>query len=131
MKQQTVYLAYTSLTPGLKNLYATETHKNIIDTLRKKFFTWNNFFSKHGEDYSMGFYISKKAGTTNLTYFGPSISKKMKIVDYTMFIPDEIKSLDEYLDIVFEGFGYFLARYDISIIEIEEMKNECKKELGL
>lgn len=129
MKLQTVYLAYTSLTPGLKNVYSTATHKKIIEVLRDKFFLWNNFFEKHGSDYSLGFYISKKEGTDKLTYFGPSISKKMKIVDYTMFIPDDIKTLDEYLDLVFEGFEYFLNKYKVDSLEIEKMKNECKKEL--
>jgi hypothetical protein len=131
MTKQTVYLSYTNLTPGLKNNHGSNSHQTIIKTLREHFFQWSGFFLKHGNDYSIGFYISTKKGTEKLNYFGPSISKKMKIVDYTMFIPDEIKNLENYLDTVFEGFEHFLTQYSIGSLEIEAMKNECKKELGL
>jgi hypothetical protein len=131
MKIQTIYLAYTDLTPGLQNQFVDETHKSLIKTLRVLFKNWDSFFQKHGKDFSIGFYISTQKGTDKLKLLGPSISKKMEIVDYTMFIPDDIQNLDGYINMVFEGFEYFLARYGINKLEIETMKNDCKKELDL
>lgn len=76
MKLQTLYLAYTDLTPGLRNSYSTITHQKVISVLRKHFFEWKHFFERHGSDFSIGFYISTKEKIECLTFYGPSISKK-------------------------------------------------------
>jgi hypothetical protein len=131
MKLQTIYLAYTILTPEFDNPYSTVSHQIIIKILRDRFFSWKPFFEKYQSDFSLGFYISLKKGTEKLTIFGPSISKKMKIVDFSVFLPDEIKDLNHYIDLAFEGFGIVLAKFKVDESEILEMKNECKRELNL
>lgn len=57
--------------------------------------------------------------------------KKMKIVDYTMFLPEEIKDLGHYIDLIFEGFTFFLAKYNVPESTVSGMKDECKRELEL
>ena len=131
MKTQTVYLAYANLTPNFKNSYSDFTHQIIIKSLRKNFFSWNCFFEKYGTEFSIGFYINTKKGTDILKILGPSVSKKMKIVDFSIFLPDEVKDLNHYIDLVFEGFGIVLAKLEVDKVEVLEMKNECKQELNL
>ena len=62
---------------------------------------------------------------------GPSISKKMKITDFSIFLPDEVKDVKEYLDFVFEGIAIAMAKYDVSKDEFNQIKDECKHELGI
>ena len=131
MKLQTVYLSYINLTPGFTNIYSDVTHQKVILPLRNHFFEWNHFFEKYGADFSLGFYVSTKRGTEQLEIKGPSISRKMKIVDFSIFLPDQIKDIDHYIDLVFEGVGIVLSRFKVSENEILKMKNECKKDLNL
>lgn len=131
MKTQTAYLAYANLTPNLKNAYSDFTHQIIIKSLRKNFFSWNYFFEKYGKEFSIGFYINTKKGTDTLKILGPSVSKKMAIVDFSIFLPDEVSDINHYIDLAFEGFGIVLAKFKVDESEILEMKNECKRELNL
>ncbi|TAE39875.1 MAG: hypothetical protein EAZ50_09375 [Runella slithyformis] len=132
MKETPVlYLSYTDLSPSIENIYIDETHQKIIAVLRRQFLDWSQFFDKYGSEFSLGFFVSTKKGTEQLTIFGPSVSRKMKVVDFSIFLPDEIKDLNHYLDLVFEGIGVVLARFKVDENEILKMKNECKKELNL
>lgn len=131
MKLQTLYLSYIDLTPGLENNYADLTHKELINILRNHFFSWRSFFLSYDKDYSIGFFISTKKGTSNVNVYGPSKSKKKKIVDYSIFLPDEIIDLNHYINLVFEGIGTVLAKYEVSENEVVGMRDECKRELGV
>lgn len=131
MKMQTVYMSYFNLTPNFENKYFHNNHSEIIKILREQFPFWKGIFDKYGDDFSIGFMVTRKKGTEILTIKGPSVSKKMKIVDFSLFLPDEIKDLNHYIDLVFEGVGIVLQKYGVQNSAIEEMKNECKKELEL
>lgn len=131
MKIQTLYISYIDLTPGLENKYAEIAHKSIINTLRLSFFSWNSFFSNYGKEYSIGFFVTTKKGTSNLITYGPTLSKRKIIVDYSIFLPDEIRGIEHYIDLVFEGFKVILTKYEVPEDEILRMKNECKRELDL
>lgn len=131
MKLQTAYLAYTDLTPGHENSFVDFTHKFIIKILRDNFPKWSEFFNKYGKEYSIGFYVSTKKGTNEMKLYGPSISKKLQIVDYTIFLPDEIIDLNHYIDLIFEGVGIVLSKYGVSQREILAMKEKCKRDLDL
>ncbi len=118
------------LTPGLNNSYSTPTHHVFRNKLLKHFDNWNYYHSKFPE-YSLCFYFVKKRGSDNVRIKGPSISKKMNVVDYSIFLPDEINDLNQYIEFAFEGIGKVLDKYQVPETEILEMKAECKKELGL
>jgi uncharacterized protein YfkK (UPF0435 family) len=131
MKQQTAYMSYFNLTPNFENKFFHSNHQEIIEVLRKYFPNWTKIFEKHGEGFSIGFMVTRKRGTENLTIKGPSVSKKLQIVDYSIFLPDEIKDLNHYIDLIFEGVGIVLAKYDISKSEISKMKEECKIDISI
>ncbi|MFD2520352.1 hypothetical protein [Emticicia soli] len=131
MKLQTLYISYINLSPGLKNPYDLLSHKELIKPLRENFFKWHAFFDKYGSDYSLGFFITTMVGTNQLEIKKPSISKKMKIVEYAIFLPDEIKDLNNYIDLVFEGISIVLEKFSISENEVTSMKIQCKTELNL
>jgi hypothetical protein len=131
MKLQTAYLSYINLTPNFENKFFHSNHKEIINILRKYFNTWEGFFIKYSPDFSIGFMVLRKEGTDKLIIKGPSISKKMKIVDFSIFLPDEIIDLSHYIDLIFEGFNLILCKYKVSETEVNKMKNECKKELSI
>lgn len=131
MKLQTAYVSYVNLTPDLKNSFSSVSHQQIMTPLRKHFFQWSVFFDKYGSDYSMGFFITTMKGINQIEIKKPSVSKKMKIVDYSIFLPDEIKDLNHYIDLVFEGIGIVLGKFNVPLEEVEKMKSECKVEIGL
>jgi hypothetical protein len=131
MREQTVYISYLILTPNFKNPYFSEGHEGLIKTLRKIFCKWHLFFQSHGIKYSLGLSINRKKETDFLFIKGPKISKKDEIVDFSIFLPDEIKNLNHYIDLVFDGIGEVLSKYKVDQSHILEMKEECKKELGL
>ncbi|UBM60816.1 hypothetical protein LAG90_09225 [Marinilongibacter aquaticus] len=131
MKIQTAYLSYFNLTPNFENEFFHKNHEEIITVLRRHFPEWKKIKDKHGKGFSIGFMVTRKKGTDNLTIKGPSISKKLQIVDYTIFLPDEITDLNHYIDLVFEGIGTVLAKYNIPESEALTMKIECKNEMAL
>jgi hypothetical protein len=124
------YICYTILSVGLSNEFHIPTHHVLEDALSKYFPTWQKFFAKY-EGYSLGFFVSKKRGTEGLKVLGPSISRKMKVVDFSIFLPDEVKDMNEYVDLVFSGISSALAKYDVSKEELERIRDECKNELGI
>lgn len=127
---QNLTTIYLILTPGMDNIYMKDSQTGIKNTLRKHFWEWQGFFDKY-KNFSLSFYIVMKLGTTKLNIKGPSISKKIEVVDYSIFLPDEIKDLNHYIDLVFEGIGIVLAKFNVPSEDVEKMKNECKKELNL
>lgn len=118
------------LTPGYYDKY----YDRLYEPFKKNFniynYLWQNEANKL-KDYKLTFYIITKKGTEFLKIKGPSISKKNQLVDYSIFLPDQIKDLHHYIDLVFEGFGIVFNKYGVSDEEALEMKNECIKELGL
>jgi hypothetical protein len=92
---------------------------------------------KH-EGYSLGFIVTTKRGIGELKVKGPSISRKMKLVDFSIFLPEKSEALNpkkaedinSYLDLVFLGISIALAKYQISKAEIEKINDECKHELN-
>lgn len=130
MKLQTAYMSYFNLTPNFENKYFHSNHAEVIKILREHFPLWKGIFEKYGDDFSIGFMVTRKRGTEVLTIKGPSVSKKMKVVDFSLFLPDEIKDLNHYIDLVFEGVGVVLARYGVPDREILEMKEKCKNEIS-
>lgn len=108
-----LYLSYIDLSPGLENKFSTTSHHPIINVLRRHFNDWTEFFAKH-PDYSLGLIVATKAGIVDLNVKGPTISKKSKTVDYSIFIPQDIKDMNTYLDSVFEGLNIILKKYNIT-----------------
>lgn len=124
-----LYLLYGNLTPQIKNRFDEVSHLILIKVLRNHFQDWIDFETKYSPEFSLGLFITTQFGTQELVVKGPKISKKMKIVNYSIFLPDEIKDLNHYIDLVFEGIGIVLSRYNVPESEIAKMKNECKSEL--
>lgn len=128
MEEKKLYITYFNLTDKPKNPYFYSTFNILTDILRNYFSTWEGFFAKRGE-FSLGFYIVTKAGTEILTIKGPTIARKMQVVDYSIFLPDEIKDLEHYIDLVFEGITIILTKYKVSIEELQLIKEKCKIQL--
>ena len=125
----TLFLSYLDLSPGLRNHFDDLTHDALLSILRNNFVDWSDHFDKF-KDYDLGFIIVTKKHTSSLEIKGPSISHKKKIFDYTIFLPDEINSLDHYIDLVFEGIFSALSKFKISEKEILRVKEEVKKVLS-
>lgn len=107
-----LYLSYIDLTPGLENKFSTTSHHSVINVLRRHFDNWTNFFDKY-PDHSLGLIVATKEGVTDLNVKGPTISKKSKTVDYSIFIPQDINDMTMYLDNIFKGLNIILKNYDI------------------
>ena len=121
---------YLDLTPNYENQFRELSSACVKKILNDNFENWHHFKIKY-PNYIISLYFIKKRGTLSLVIKGPTISKKQETVDYSIFLPDEINNLEDYLNIIFEGVGKVLGKYSVGIKEIENMKNECKKELGL
>lgn len=118
------------LTPGFLDKHYDSLYESLKKVLINNSSLWLNNANKH-KDFKLTFYLVTKKGNENLRIKGPSISYKMKLVDFSIFLPDEIKDFNNYVDLVFEGIGQVLTKYNVSESEIEDMKVECKKELKL
>jgi hypothetical protein len=81
---KTLYLSYIDLSPGLTNPFSKDSHPILLEVLRKNFENWNGFNSKCPE-FSLGLIIVTKRGINELEVKGPSISKKHKVVDFSIF----------------------------------------------
>jgi hypothetical protein len=125
-----LFLSYIDLTPDLENPFTNVAHKSIIDVLRSHFVMWSGFLNKY-PDYDIGFIVATKREITALEIKGPSISKKMKVVDFTIYLPNRSYNLSEYIDLVFDGVATSLQKYDIERKDIEIMKVKCKSDLAI
>jgi len=125
-----LYLSYLDLSPELSNTFTDSTHQIITNNLRLSFPDWVGFFYKY-PDYSLGFIIVTKNGIEQLHIKGPSVSRKMKIVDFSIFLPNKIDTISEYIDCLFEGITLSLAKYKIDEAALCSIKEKCKKELGI
>jgi hypothetical protein len=131
MRLKTAYVSYIDLTPGLSSEKYEVAHKSLIHILRAKFPLLKGFISTYGENFSIGFFICTKKETQSLKVLGPNKNKKNEKVEYSIFLPDEIKDLNHYIELIFEGIGLILLKYGVLESEILEMKSECIRELGL
>jgi hypothetical protein len=132
----TIHFYYFDLSPDLRNDFIDFTHRVLEGTFRKYFVDWHGFSDKYvGKD--MGFAVATKRGIKNLEVKGPTVSRGSKIVDFSIFLPENIETLcpqnpDDiqiYLDLVFSGIKTALARYGISDEEIERLRDFCRLEL--
>lgn len=124
-----LYLSYINLTPGLQNRFSDSTHKAVIEVLRKNFETWTGFFDKY-IDWNLGYIVTTKKGIEELEVKGPTIFKRDKLVDYTIFLPDVNYSLGEYIDFVFKGIAVSLKEYEVEESAVILMREKCKKDLN-
>ena len=129
MKLQTFYLTYLDLSPSLSNRFSSVTHQTITQNIRSIFFTWDFFLKKYPE-YSIGFTVVTKRDWLEFTVKGPSISRKMQIIDYSIFLPDQEYDLNSYIDFVFEGISTALKKYQIEEESLILIRDECKIELN-
>lgn len=111
-----LYLSYINLTPGLENEFSTPSHHAIVNVLREHFNDWNGFFDKY-PDYHIGLIVATKEGVGNVDIKGPTISKKIKRVDYSIFIPENTKNMKMYLDNFFNGLNIILENYNTKATE--------------
>jgi hypothetical protein len=125
-----IYLSYINLTPGIKNNFSTQTHKTIFECFKNHNEIFEKF-SKFHPEYSLGFTIVTKKDVSDLEIKGPTIMKKTKDIDYSIFLPDRNFNLDEYINLLFEGLGIALKKYDINDNQLLILRDECKRELGI
>ena len=118
-----LYLSYIDLTPGLENLFSNTSHQALISFLRANFNNWTGFFQKY-PDHSLGLIIVTKKGVNELSIKGPSISSKSKLVDYSIFLPEDIRNMNDYLDNVFMGLKTILKNYKVD--ESETFKKDMQ-----
>src|SRR5688572_23729096 len=111
-----LYLSYMDLSPGHSNLYSGKSHQALIRALRNHFQDWTGFSSKF-PDFSLGVIVVTKMGVAEIDIKGPSISKKHKVVDYSIFLPETIKDIEQYLDFVFTGLASILEKYGVNKTE--------------
>jgi hypothetical protein len=132
----TLFVSYIDLSVGLRNPFNNLTHQIVVRNLRERFLGWKGFFDKY-EEYSLGFIVATQKGTGKLSVKGPSISRKMKVVDFSIFLPDHVAELLptstdnvlSYLDAVFAGISSALDQYGIKESEIEVIREKSKREI--
>lgn len=130
------YISYVGLAPDLGNPFFSLTNETVVKSFRSRYLGWQNFFARY-EGYSLGFIIVTDRGINELFIEGPSASKKLKLVDFSIFLPEEIENLKpdksrdvgKYLDLVFSGITEALSKFEVSETEINKIKEECKREL--
>jgi hypothetical protein len=123
-----LYLSYIDLTPGLENPFSDLSHKIILAILREQFLKWSFFFTNY-PDHSLGYIVTTRKETKVLEVKGPTIFKKKKVVDYSIFIPNSDYDINQYIDLVFEGIGISLKAYQVEEKQIILMREECKRKL--
>lgn len=124
-----LYLSYLDLSPELNNTFARETHQVVINLLRREFDSWDGFSTKY-DGFDLGFIVVTKKGISKLEVHGPSISKKSKLVDYSIFLPEILSDLLQYIDLIFEGFNQVVSNFGVDGDSIMSLKNQCKDELA-
>ncbi|HEY5750637.1 MAG TPA: hypothetical protein VIU12_31460 [Chryseolinea sp.] len=106
----------------------------IIDEMQARLPKESQQVVVKGEPFSLGVVISTKKSKTELSIQGPSISKKYKMVDYTLWIPYEkvIKSKNipnAYLDCVCEGIILVFKEYQYDSSIVTKIFSDIKKEV--
>lgn len=130
-----LFISYIILSPDLDNQFSDLTHKGIVEKLRNAFPNWKGFH-KSFKDYNLGFTIVMDRGIDALQVKGPTIFRRTKDVDFSIFLPEKVELLNPdkyedieyYLDLIFSGLEIVLSQYDVRNEEIELIKNECKNE---
>lgn len=120
-----IRIGYFNLTEGLSNEYAW-TYDVLIDVLNSHFHENSELYEKT-DGFDFGFLICTKKESPNLQIKGPRKSKKYKVIEYSLFLPTEIKTLDDYLEIIWKGFGEVLGKFEVSGTEVEEMSRKCTR----
>jgi len=118
---RTLYLSYINLSPGLTNPFTKDSHSILLEVLRKNFGNWDGFNLKYPE-FSLGLIIVTKRGIDELEVKGPSISKKHQVVDFSIFLPENIADSKEYLEFIFDGLQLIFNKYGIDEQEIMKIK---------
>lgn len=106
-------LSYINLTPGLKNEFSSTAHHSLLKILRRHYESWTGFFERH-PDFKIGFIIATKKDVVEVEVKGPSITNKFKVVDFTIFLPQDVNSMKNYLDNFFKGLNIFFKKYNIT-----------------
>ena len=130
MNIQTFYLMYIDLSPSIRNKFMDKSHDSILMNLRSVFFSLDSFFEKY-PNYSIGYTIVTKINEKLLSVKGPTISKKMEIIDFSIILPDMEYDISQYVDFIFEGILSSLKKYKIDEDLFLSIQNKCKQELTL
>lgn len=132
-----LFISYINLSPELRNPFSSTTHGVLVDKFNERFATWEGFFRAY-EGYDLAFIIVTDEGVGKLEVKGPTVFRKTKTVDFSIFLPENIDTLVPenpqdfriYLDWVFSGISSAIVRYGVSQEDIEIIKDECLLELG-
>lgn len=131
------YISYLGLAPDLGNPFFTLTNETMIEKFRKCWRNWRGFTRRYGDGYSLGFILVTDRGIRELLVTGPDRDRKLKIVDFSIFLPETIEELKierwqdvvAYLDLVFAGLAVALSKFEVSETELDKIKQECKREI--
>lgn len=127
---QNILFAYFDLSPKIKNKYDIITHKIFRKYLETIYLNWKSVFEEFN-DYSIGFDITTDENVKEIITKGPKVSKKTKVIRFTILLPSVKYSLEQYIDYIFEGIMVSLKKYKINEEELIDIKNKCKNELGV
>lgn len=122
-------IVYGNESPGLRNPYLDATHKTVEDTIQKYFLDWHGFFAKY-KDYKLFIFVYTRKNVETLEFYGPSIVRKSKIIEFSIRLPVKINDVNHYLDLIFSGIAQAVSRYQVTAEEIEKIKEECKRKLS-
>jgi YD repeat-containing protein len=112
----------------------TNLHSVLHDVLNTHARSWGPFFKKRTDpqEWSLGLLPTLKAGQRELEVRGPSVSRAYKMVDYAIWLPEDVASdFDRYVNVILAGIEQVLLRYQVSPEEIAQIKRECRERLGL
>jgi hypothetical protein len=111
-----VRLVYINLTPGLENSFIKLSHHPIINVLRTHEREWAGFYQKY-PDYSLGLTVVTEKGVNALEVKGPTVSRKLKNIDYSIFLPENIQNMNDYLENIFNGVNTVLEQNNVTRTE--------------
>jgi len=104
----------------------------LLDRLVKKLQKENQEVNVKGEFFSLGVIVSTRKNVTDLSFQGPSISKKYKMVDYTIWMPfakviESDNILFAYLDYLCQGISLVMKECGYPTAAISKIFEETKK----
>jgi hypothetical protein len=125
-----IQLSYFDLSPELHNPFDDISHSIILDSLNVHFTSEHELFKKIG-GFNLALMVCTKLGTEELAVKGPGRSKKYQVVEYTIFLPDKIRDLRQYVEFVIQGAAQAISKYGDFGHEIAQVEIECTQALNL
>ncbi len=125
-----ISLVYLNLSTAIIDTFSSVSHKVFDHVLNDHFQNWTGFLSKYPA-FDLGITISTNADNEPLQVKGPTIFKRLKVIDYSIFIPADTKDLQQYVELICDGIYMATEKYGVTGDEIKKIEKECKERMNM